>query len=118
VGSRTSIYLSELAEEFFRDHKGSLSGRINTVIDRYSEILRRNRPKEFSGAEMAFLRERLRGVNLIPASSIKRLWLRIEGGIESRDISTPEGINAEDLISKMKELSFIQEVALLEMLNI
>jgi hypothetical protein len=44
--------------------------------------------------------------------------LRIEGGIESRDISTPEGINAEDLISKMKELSFIQEVALLEMLNI
>jgi hypothetical protein len=107
--NRQNIYLPDHLRDYVADSK-SLSGRISTIIDRYSEALRRTRiQKRFSDEELHHIKRACHSWLPDPAATVF-------GGIEIE--LEDEGIAPAELIAKVKELSPFEQVALVEWFEI
>lgn len=93
----------------------TVSSRINRVGDRYAEIMRRVQiEKRFAEAEWNLLRDSLNGTLNEPASQIRHLWHGIEDSIELDGLAEKWEVDGEALLAKLRDLSFVEEVAVVE----
>ena len=93
---------------------GNRSRRVAHVCDRYLEILRRADLPAFSEAEWGLLREVLSGIPREPASNLRGLWHRVHDAAEVGRLTERWTVDGPDLINRLKLLSYVQEVALIE----
>lgn len=118
AGKRPSVYLSDQSLRFLDGRDGaSLSGRINEIIDRYAEILRGVELPPFTDAEIATLMNATMGVVYQPAAMIGNLWQDVADDLVDDLTGTIDPAD-QALIEKLKGLSFAQQVALLERLEL
>lgn len=95
--------------------KGSLSGRVTTIIDRYHEMVRRTRiERHFSQAEMACVLDACMNWLAEPAPTVfGGAALEVEDSLAD-GIAEKWGVDGGALLSKLKALTPGQEVALVE----
>jgi hypothetical protein len=115
-GKRPSVYLTENSLKFLEAHGDSLSGAINQTVDRYDQVLKHTDLPKFTEQEIFTLLNAISGVLYQPAEMIAGLWEGIQDDLV--DDLTGEIDEADrTLIEKLKELTYPQEVALLERLE-
>lgn len=97
------------------DDRITISGRVNTIGDRYQEILRRTQiEKRLSDTEWNLVRDSLNGVAHQPASQIRHLWHGIEDSIQLDGLAEKWEVDGDALLEKLRDLSFVEEVAVVE----
>ena len=111
---RTSIYLNPPLQKAL-DGADSISGRLGQICDRYAEINRRARiAQRFSEAELNAMRDCCNGTWFEPAQLI-------DGAVSANfedslidGIAEKWGIDAPATIAKLRELTYPDQVALVE----
>ena len=94
-----------------------MSHRLDQIADRYMEILRRTRLPEFTEAELQLLRDATSGSFYEPAFQIAHLDHGIADAIEFDELDRKWEVDGEVLLAKLRALTFVQEVALLEQIE-
>lgn len=112
---RSTIHRSPRLDEAIGASPPSLSGRLSTIADRYLEMLRRSRvARQFTEAELMAMRDCCNGTWFEPAQLIDGAILanvedsRVDGLYEKW------AINGDALATKLRALSFADQVALVE----
>ena len=120
MSRKSSVYISDRSEQVLGD-SASLSGRINAVIDRYGEIIRRAQRvalREFSADELAIIKTVCTGMatgQMSAAELIGSISAEVEdGSLPGGDI---EGQSVSALLDKLTALSPAEELALIEWLE-
>lgn len=91
-----------------------LSHRLAQIADRYSEMLRRADLPDLSEAEMNALRDAMNGTLAEPAALIRGMpWISIEDSLPD-GLAEKWQINGAALVDKLRALTFVQEIALIE----
>lgn len=116
AGKRPSVYLTDKSLSFLENRGDSLSGGINQTIDRYAHVIKNVDLPQFTEAEINTMLNSIHGTIYQPAEMIAGLWQGIRDDLI--DDLTGE-IDAADktLVEKLKQLTYPQEVALLEKLE-
>ena len=96
---------------------GRRSRRMAHICGRYLEILRRAGPLSFSPAERDLLGEVLPRIPSEQASAFRGLWHRVQDALDTGDVAKRSEVDGPDLIARLQELSYVQEVALIELLE-
>ncbi|MEN7429545.1 hypothetical protein VA599_02230 [Chromobacterium sp. TRC.1.1.SA] len=94
--------------------------RVQQMCDRYAEIVRREQAqlsRMFSDDELRLIAGVIAGIHFDSAASCRGVWLAVEARIIEDELDQQHQIDAETLLSKMKGLSYAQEVALIEALS-
>lgn len=97
-----------------------LDARIQQMCDRYAEIIRREQAllsRRFDDEELKLIASVLRNVRFETAESCRGLWLVIESRILHDELDQQFGLDGEQLLEKLKQLNYTQEVALIEALS-
>lgn len=112
MATKKGIYFADAAEQLLGDIS---SGRVNQVLDRYAEILRRERvEKMFSDAQWNALRDLLNGTLSEPAELIRgSLAMSWEDSIED-GIAEKWDVDPQSMQQKLAALTYVQEVAIVE----
>lgn len=119
MSRKASVYLSDRAESVIGPlEEGSLSGRLNAIIDRYGEIIahaRRGNARKFTAAEMDIIA----AACLSWATRQEPAGMLIGGvALEVEDASLPGGdLQGQDttaLVAKINGLSPAEVMALIE----
>lgn len=112
MATKKGIYFADAAEQLLGDIS---SGRVNQVLDRYAEILRRERvEKMFSDAQWNALRDLLNGTLSEPAELIRgSLAMSWEDSIEG-GIAEKWDVDPQSMQQKLAALTYVQEVAIVE----
>ena len=112
MATKKGIYFADAAEQLLGDIS---SGRVNQVLDRYAEILRRERVEQlFGAAEWNALRDMLSGVISEPAVMIRgSLLMGWEDSLED-GIAAKWDVDPAVMGDKLRALTFAQEVAVIE----
>ena len=112
MATKKGIYFADAAEKLLGDIN---SGRVNQVLDRYAEILRRERvEKMFSDAQWNALRDMLNGTLSEPAELIRgSLAMSWEDSIED-GIAEKWDVDPQSMQQKLAALTYVQEVAIVE----
>lgn len=111
---RTSIYLSPPLEEALKG-ADSISGRLGQICDRYAETNRRARiAQRFSAGELNAFRDCCNGTIFGPAQLIDGAVLaNFEDSLQD-GIAEKWGIDAPATIAKLRDLTYPDQVALVE----
>ncbi|OQS10025.1 hypothetical protein B0T37_10270 [Chromobacterium violaceum] len=94
--------------------------RVQQMCDRYAEIVRREQSvlsRMFSDDELRLIAGVIAGIHFDSAASCRGVWLAVEARIIEDELDQQHQIDAEELLAKMKGLSYAQEVALIEALS-
>jgi hypothetical protein len=112
MATKKGIYFADAAEQLLGEIS---SGRVNQVLDRYAEILRRERSEQLFGeAEWSALRDMLNGVISEPAGMIRgSLAMGWEDSLED-GIAEKWDVDPTAMLAKLRALTFVQEVAVIE----
>lgn len=112
MATKKGIYFADAAEKLLGDIN---SGRVNQVLDRYAEILRRERiEKLFTDAQWNALRDLLNGTLSEPAELIRgSLAMSWEDSIED-GIAEKWDVDPQSMQQKLAALTYVQEVAIVE----
>lgn len=112
MATKKGIYFADAAEKLLGDIN---SGRVNQVLDRYAEILRRERiEKLFTDAQWNALRDMLNGTLSEPAELIRgSLAMSWEDSIEG-GIAEKWDVDPQSMQQKLAALTYVQEVAIVE----
>ena len=112
MATKKGIYFADTAEKLLGDIN---SGRVNQVLDRYAEILRRERiEKLFTDAQWNALRDMLNGTLSEPAELIRgSLAMSWEDSIED-GIAEKWDVDPQSMQQKLAALTYVQEVAIVE----
>lgn len=112
MATKKGIYFADAAERLLGEIS---SGRVNQVLDRYAEILRRERVEQlFAAPEWSALRDMLNGVISEPAGMIRgSLAMGWEDSLED-GIAEKWDVAPAALLTKLQALTFAQEVAVIE----
>lgn len=115
MSKRTTIHRSARLDEAIGASPASVSGRLSTLADRYLEILRRTRvARRFSEAELNALRDCCNGTWFEPAQLIDGAILANLEDSEIDGLYEKWAIDGAALAAKLRELSFADQVALVE----
>lgn len=115
-GKRPSVYLTDKSLNFLDGRSESLSGSINQAIDRYDQILKQTDMPKFTESEINTMLNAISGTLYEPAEMIAGFWQGIQDDLV--DDLTGEVDPADmALVEKLKTLTYLQEVALLERLE-
>lgn len=111
---RTSIYLNPPIAEALKS-ADSISGQLGKICDRYAETNRRARiAQRFSEAELNAFRDCCNGTWFEPAQLIDGAVLaNFEDSLQD-GIAEKWGIDAPSTIAKLRELTYPDQVALVE----
>lgn len=96
------------------------AARVQQICDRYAEIVRREQAllsRQFSDPELHLIAQVLKGVRFDDAASCRGVWLAVEARIIEEELDQHWKVDGEKLLTKMKALSYAQEVALIEALS-
>lgn len=96
-----------------------LDARIQQMCERYAEIVRREQAllsRQFSDEELLLIAEVLRGVTFESAESCRGLWLAVENRLLQDELDRKHGVDGAALLRQLQQLSYTQEVALIEAL--
>lgn len=97
---------------------GSVSARLRDVCDRYAEIIRRARIEQrFTEAEINALREACAGLSFTPARAIDGVILASFKEALKEALAERHGIDADATAKKLRKLSYVEQVALIELLR-
>lgn len=112
MAMKKTIYFAGATEAFL----GVIdSGRVNQALDRYAELLRRERiEKLFTEAEWSALRDMLNGTISEPASLIRGSLAQGWADAQADGIAQKWGVATSDMQVRLRELSFAQELAVVE----
>lgn len=111
---RTSIYLNPPLEEALKG-ADSISGRLGQICDRFGETNRRARIRQrFSEAELNALRDVCNGTIFGPAQLIDGAVLADFEDSLIDGIAEKWGIDAPATIAKLRDLTYPDQVALVE----
>ncbi|QBJ79631.1 hypothetical protein [Aquitalea sp. USM4] len=94
--------------------------RVQQICDRYAEIVRREQAvlsRQFSDAELQLIAHVLKNVRFEEAASCRGVWLAVETCMIDEELDQHFKVDGEALLLKMKNLSYSQEVALIEALS-
>lgn len=120
IESHFSGELSRLAEAAPSGADGFEGGRLDQICDRYAEIVRREQAvlsRLFSDDELRLVAEVIRPLTFDSAASCRGLWLAVEARLVDDEIDRALGVDAARLLQRLKDLSYAQEVALIEALS-
>ncbi|GGY25359.1 hypothetical protein [Paludibacterium paludis] len=95
------------------------TARLKTVYERYAMMVRHEQAwlaRRFSETELRLIAGTIRHADFSDARSCRGLWLAVESWLVDNDHTLPDGIDPDDLLARMKSLSYGQEVALIEAL--
>jgi hypothetical protein len=114
---RKNVYFSDrtLAQLGDRD---SLSGRVATIIDRYAELCRRERPwQKFEEAELSAIRDACLSWRAEPAATIfGGVLLEVEDALAD-GLGEKWGVDSDQILTKLRALSPGEEIALVDWLE-
>jgi hypothetical protein len=113
---RPPIFMFEKTRLFLEKRGDSLDGSINQTVDRYEEIIKHLEIPTFSQIEIDIMARATMGVFYQPASMIACLWNGIEDDLVD-DLTGKVSTGVKTLIDKLKDLTYPQEVVLLEKLE-
>lgn len=119
ASSPKSIRPAPILEEAIANNGGGngLSHRLAQIGDRYLELLRRTDLPALTEAEMNALRDSNNGTWHEPAAAIRgALWLGIDDSLHD-GIADKWQIDGQQLVDKLRGLTFAQEVKLLELIE-
>lgn len=94
--------------------------RVRQICDRYAEIVRREQAmlsRLFSDGELHLIAAVIAGIQFDSAASCRGLWLAVEARMIEDELDQQHQVNGEALLAKLKNLSYAQEVALIEALS-
>ena len=94
--------------------------RVQQICDRYAEIVRREQAvlsRQFGDAELQLIAHVLKNVRFEEAASCRGVWLAVETCMIDEELDQHFKVDGEALLLKMKNLSYSQEVALIEALS-
>ncbi|QEL55395.1 hypothetical protein [Chromobacterium paludis] len=94
--------------------------RVQQICDRYAEIVRREQAmlsRLFSDGELHLIAAVIAGIQFDSAASCRGLWLAVEARMIEDELDQQHQVNGEALLAKLKNLSYAQEVALIEALS-
>ncbi|MEN3032340.1 hypothetical protein [Chromobacterium amazonense] len=94
--------------------------RVQQICDRYAEIVRREQAllsRQFSDDELRLIAGVIAGIHFDSAASCRGVWLAVEARIIDDELDQQFQIDSEALLGKLKNLSYAQEVALIEALS-
>ncbi|POZ60693.1 hypothetical protein [Chromobacterium alticapitis] len=94
--------------------------RVQQICDRYAEIVRREQAllsRQFSDEELHLVAAVIAGIHFDSAASCRGLWLAVEARILEDELDQRHQVHGEALLAKLKNLSYAQEVALIEALS-
>jgi len=112
VATKRGIYFAEAAERVLGE---ITSGRVNQALDRYAEILRRERVEGlFSTQEWSALRDMLNGVISEPAGMIAGSLAQGWADSLLDGIAEKWGVDGAGVLDRLRSLTFAQEVAVIE----
>ncbi|NWK79583.1 hypothetical protein [Aquitalea sp. LB_tupeE] len=110
---------TDLASSAEPHHYGD-DARVQQICDRYAEIVRREQAvlsRQFSDAELQLIAHVLKNVRFEEAASCRGVWLAVEACMIDEELDQHFRVDGEALLLKMKNLSYSQEVALIEALS-
>ena len=119
MAQKSSVYLADeslaVLRATARDGEDfSLSGRINSIVQRYGEVVARECP-EFSLGEWCAICDANNGTILDDMPSTTAfMWANVA---DSEGIGEKWGIDAEKLVAKMRKLGYAQTVAVAEVVQ-
>lgn len=112
---RTSIFNSLEVERLKRPSQKNFSQRIANICGRYSEIVKLESPlNKFTFPELGLLRECFENKIIKTAGIIRYIPHKIEEAIEEKRLDDKYEVNKKKLLVKLKKLSYVQNVALIE----
>ncbi len=116
MATKKGIYFADDQAEFLGD---VTSKRVAVVVDRYREILRRERiAQEFSEAEWNLLRDIGNGTVFEPAQLIAGSLAQMAEDSQADGLFEKWDVPPGDLITKLRCLSYAQEVAAVEAIEV
>lgn len=90
---------------------------VNTVIDRYQEVVARSIP-ELSESEWMACADALDGIALWrDAGHPAMVWAKVEGADQLSDLGAKWGIDAPALVARLRALPYAQSVALVDVVE-
>ena len=114
MSKRTSIYLNPPIEAALKD-ADSISGRLGQICDRFAETNRRARiAQRFSEAELNAFRDCCNGTWFEPAQLIDGAILANFEDSAPDGLYEKWGIDAPATIAKLRDLTYPDQVALVE----
>lgn len=116
AGKRPSVYLTDKSLNFLENRSDSLSGAINQTIDRYIHIVKAVELPQFTESEINTMLNAIHGIIYQPAEMISGFWQGIRDDCVD-DLTGEIDDSCRALVEKLKQLSYPQEVALLEKLE-
>lgn len=92
-----------------------LSHRLAQIADRYSELLWHAVLPELSEAELSLLRDANNGTLHEPAALLRgSIAMGVADAIALDGLDTKWGVDGDALVAKLRDLTFLQEVRLIE----
>lgn len=123
MAQKASVYLADASLAVLSAIQGpaeeryALSGRINTIVGRYGEIVRRSMP-ELTLGEWCAVCDANNGsmidVEEFAAISASLLWANVA---DSPGIGEKWGVDAKTLVKKLRGLSFAETIAVAEVVQ-
>jgi len=112
MATKKGIYFADDQAEFLGD---ITSKRVAMALDRYREILRRERiEQEFGEAEWNLLRDMGNGTAFEPAQLVAGSLAQMADDSRQDGLFEKWGVDANDMITKLRCLNYAQEVAAIE----
>jgi hypothetical protein len=90
------------------------SRRVAQVCERYLELLKRAELPAFSEPEWMLMRDALDDTAQKPAMLIRGVWMGVDDIIRTEGAADKWGVDGPALIERLKGMSYLQEVALVE----
>ena len=118
MASKKSIYLSDAAEKIIGAGGGSLSGRINTLLTRYDEMISKSCPP-LEAKEWGFLCSLLNGTVLDTDTKIGDVVSFLWAEIADVDPEMEEDfeVNANILSQQIRKMSYTQQCAIIGIIS-
>lgn len=112
MATKKGVYFADATEQLLGEIS---SGRVNQALDRYAEILRRERVEHvFGEAEWNALRDMLNGAISEPAAMVRgSLAMGWEDSLED-GLAEKWDVDPGALQQKLVALTYVQEVAVIE----
>lgn len=115
-GQRLSVYAGEPISRVLDGHDENRSGRLNTVVDRYLQIVAHDSP-EWSLAQWSAVCDALNGSWLTDEASIRFAWAEIADADRIHALGAKWDVDAAGLAQQVRGMTHGQRVALVEIVE-
>lgn len=116
TGQRLSVYAGEPVRRVLAGHGGNRSARLNTVADRYLQIVARDGP-QWTRAEWSAVCDALNGCWLADEAGIRLIWAEVADADRLNGLGGKWDVDASALARQIRAMPHGQRVALAEIVE-